>query len=73
MQSAFHSFAEGGEEEEDDLLTIRTKTDDETKREEEEYRNFLLENMAQEGGQGIKDWKNFQEVKDNPDEAFLME
>ncbi|KAJ3046728.1 KRRI-Interacting protein 1, partial [Rhizophlyctis rosea] len=72
LKSAFHSFADGGDED-DDFLELRTKTDDESKKEEEEYRNFLLENMAQEGGQGIKDWKNFQEVKDDPDEAFLMD
>ncbi|KAJ3043218.1 KRRI-Interacting protein 1 [Rhizophlyctis rosea] len=72
LKSAFNSFA-GDDDEEEDLLKIRTKSEDETKKEEEEYRNFLLENMAGEGGQGIKDWKAFQEVKDDPDEAFLMD
>ncbi|KAJ3267088.1 KRRI-Interacting protein 1, partial [Borealophlyctis nickersoniae] len=72
LKAAFHAFGED-EDEDGEFMTIRQKSKDELEREEEEYRNFLLESMASEGGEALEDWRSFSQVKDDPDEAFLME
>ncbi|KAI8806528.1 KRI1-like family-domain-containing protein [Cladochytrium replicatum] len=46
-------------DDEDDFLTVREKTEKEVEDEEEAYRNFLLENMAAEGAEGILNWKRY--------------
>ncbi|TPX59146.1 hypothetical protein PhCBS80983_g02675 [Powellomyces hirtus] len=75
IKNSFKAVVENdNDDDEDDFLSLRNKTDSEQKTEEEEYRKFLLENMAAEGGQGLKEYRDFNAGKpDNPDEAFLME
>ncbi|TPX64443.1 hypothetical protein SpCBS45565_g05866 [Spizellomyces sp. 'palustris'] len=74
IKRQFKSVIEADDDAEDDFLSIRPRSKDEQKREEEDYRRFLLENMAADGGQGLKDYRDYKAVKArDPEEAFLME
>ncbi|KAJ3175536.1 hypothetical protein HK101_010641, partial [Irineochytrium annulatum] len=71
---------EGEEDEDDGFLSKRERTKEEADEDEEEYKNFLLENMAVDGVQGIKEVKALRkqgggEVAEDvdPNEKFLME
>ncbi|KAJ1543163.1 hypothetical protein HK405_009474, partial [Cladochytrium tenue] len=66
---------DGDEGDDGDLFKARKKSDDEIQREEEEYREFLLENMKEDGVSGLNEWRAFAEGKASvtPDERFLMD
>ncbi|RKO85162.1 KRI1-like family-domain-containing protein [Blyttiomyces helicus] len=76
IKQELRQAAHAGDEDDDegDFLTIRSKSKEEKDREEEEYRNFLLENMASEGSEGLKDWKSYGKAQEaDPEEEFLMD
>ncbi|KAJ3181256.1 KRRI-Interacting protein 1 [Geranomyces variabilis] len=66
--------ANDNDNDDDDFLSLRDKSDSEKKAEEEEYRKFLIESMAAEGGQGLQEYREYSAGRpSNPDEDFLME
>ncbi|KAJ3159928.1 KRRI-Interacting protein 1 [Geranomyces michiganensis] len=76
LRNSFKSAAANAtaDDDDEDFLSLRDKSDSEKKAEEEEYRKFLIENMAAEGGQGLKEYREYSANRpSNPDEDFLME
>ncbi|KAJ3148585.1 KRRI-Interacting protein 1 [Geranomyces variabilis] len=75
LRNSFKTAATAADDDDaEDFLSLRDKSDSEKKAEEEEYRKFLIENMAAEGGQGLKEYREYSANRpSNPDEDFLME
>ncbi|KAJ3410956.1 KRRI-Interacting protein 1 [Chytridiales sp. JEL 0842] len=65
------------DDDDDELLTVRKKGKEELEEEERDFKQFLMENFASEGAEGLQDWKRYAEgdesVAENQDEKFLMD
>ncbi|KAI9208827.1 KRI1-like family C-terminal-domain-containing protein [Polychytrium aggregatum] len=60
-------------DEDDGFFTLRERTEEERAKDEEDYRQFLLESMANDSAQGLKEWRSYIEKPSDPDEAFLLD
>jgi protein KRI1 len=84
LKSAFKNALGKDDDDDDDddddggeLLTLRKKNKREMDEEERDFKQFLVENFATEGVEGLQDWKRYAEGDESaaadPSEKFLMD